>query len=111
MRDIQFHLFETDFDAHKQYYKTSDNDTHFKSPMSNNNLEENVVYANRITRDGHEYLAKFDAERVKNMISGHHAKPQWPVDSDEDGHPRRQLNENERSIVGDDERYELCRAY
>ena len=62
-------------DAHKQYYKTSNNDTHYKSPMSNNNLEENVVYAHRITHDGHEYLAKFDAERVKNMISGHHTKP------------------------------------
>eukprot|EP00586_Coscinodiscus_wailesii_P007064 CAMPEP_0172491400 /NCGR_PEP_ID=MMETSP1066-20121228/22193_1 /TAXON_ID=671091 /ORGANISM="Coscinodiscus wailesii, Strain CCMP2513" /LENGTH=375 /DNA_ID=CAMNT_0013260427 /DNA_START=334 /DNA_END=1461 /DNA_ORIENTATION=+ len=94
--------------AHKQYHKTLSNATHYRSPMSNNNLEDNVVYAHRITHDGHEYLAKFDADEVNIMTNGHHTKPRRPLDLDENGQPIRHLNENERGIVGDDERYKLC---
>jgi len=86
------------------------NETEHESPIRNKNIEEDVVYARRITHDGHEYLAKFNVNEAKRMLRGRSSsKPQLPLGFDEDGRPlRRKLDENERGIVGGDERYKLC---
>mmetsp|Transcript_28986 Transcript_28986/g.35264 ORF Transcript_28986/g.35264 Transcript_28986/m.35264 type:complete len:456 (-) Transcript_28986:185-1552(-) len=95
-------------DAHKHQERLK-NETHYNSPMSNNNLEEKVIYAHRITSDGHEYLAKFDIDEVKDMVGDHPSEPQLPLDFDEDGRPIRRLQQKRRGgIFGPDERTKMC---
>eukprot|EP00586_Coscinodiscus_wailesii_P020137 CAMPEP_0172495768 /NCGR_PEP_ID=MMETSP1066-20121228/76311_1 /TAXON_ID=671091 /ORGANISM="Coscinodiscus wailesii, Strain CCMP2513" /LENGTH=456 /DNA_ID=CAMNT_0013267665 /DNA_START=32 /DNA_END=1402 /DNA_ORIENTATION=+ len=95
-------------DAHKRQERLK-NETQYMNSVSNNNREENVIYAHRITSDGHEYLAKFDVDEVKDMVGNYTSKPQLPLDFDEDGRLIRRLqNEGERGVIGNDDRTRLC---
>lgn len=68
-------------------------------------IDGSVVYAHRITDNGHEYLAKYDFSEMGDLTDTF-SPPHLPFDMEGDN-PRR-LSEDQRGIVGSDSRTKVC---